>query len=249
MMSSKKKVIAQGELSRDLAKIWGFVSFRYLILATTGYIVFIDHELEVDWKSSKGWDKLHSKNRGKFAEVLNRAAEIESADWDSTDEPKTLKFKRQVGEAIARGLDGDFEHAARMLDKAESYRKEVLNARKAAIAEQVQVGNNWKASCWWWTLIHYGVGATALLASSLVASKPTWMGLNEDHVSALAWAVAALTGLLTLLTPDKKADKYMRASSVLNSEITRYNANLGHTVEQVLNAYQEGQNIIYETGK
>ena len=95
-------------------------------MATTEYIVFIDHALEVDWKTTSGWDHLNVGERDKFAAILNRAAEIESADWDDFDEQKTLNFKRQIGEAIARSLDGDFANAEKMLDKAEAYRAVTL---------------------------------------------------------------------------------------------------------------------------
>jgi hypothetical protein len=249
VMQSKQKAFPQTVLSPNLAKIWSFVPIRYLILATPGYIVFIDDALEVDWKSTPEWDEVQLENREKFAAILNRAAEIESGDCDDSDEQKTLHWKRQIGEAIARGLDGDFTNAEKMLEKADSYRANMLNVarRRAAIGEQVQIKDGWKAYFRRWTALHYGIGVTALLMSTLVASKPIWMGLGENQISFCAWLVAALTGLLTFLTPDKKADKYNRAWSMLNSEITRYNTNDAYTVEDVLDAYQQGESIIHES--
>jgi hypothetical protein len=85
------------------------------------------------------------------------------------------------------------------------------------------------------------------LASTLVASRPVWLGLNENGVSLLAWLVATFTGLLTFLTPNKKADKYIRAWSILNSEVTRYNSDESCTVDDVLDACQKGERIIFET--
>jgi len=93
--------------------------------------------------------------------------------------------------------------------------------------------------------VQYGIGIGAILLSTLVASKPVW--LDERHISFFAWLVAAFTGLLTFLTPDKKADKYIRAWSVLNSEITRYHTDHSHTVEDVLDACRYGENVIHET--
>ena len=67
---------------------------------------------------------------------------------------------------------------------------------------------------------------------------------ERNGVSLLAWLVATFTGLLTFLTPDKKADKYIRAWSILNSEVTRYNSD---EVDDVLGACQKGERIIFET--
>jgi len=247
MMFGKRKKAWPTVLSPHLREIWGFVPFRYLILATPGYIVYVDEELEVDWKSTPDWDEAHAAGRNDFDAILNRVASVESGDWDDSDEEKTVKFKRQIGEAIARGLDGNFQRATEMLDSAEEYRQSMLSAarRREAIRDQVKLKDSWRRCFRGWTAVHYLIGISAILLSTLVASKPVW--LDEIHISFFAWLVAAFTGLLTFLTPDKKADKYVRAWSVLNSEITRYNADQGHTVEDVLDACRYGENTIHET--
>jgi hypothetical protein len=63
----------------------------------------------------------------------------------------------------------------------------------------------------------------------------------------LAWLVAFLTAVLTLLTPDKKAGKYNSAWSLLSSQITRHKADKSYTVNDVLDAYQQGQDILTGT--
>jgi hypothetical protein len=246
-MIFKRKKVWPTVLSPHLREIWGFVPFRYLILATEGYIVYVDGELEVDWKSTLEWDRAHAAERNDFDAVLNRAASVESGDWDDSDDEKTVKFKRQIGEAIARGLDGNFQRAMEMLDSAEEYRQSMLSAarRREAIGDQVKLKNSWRRCFRGWTVVHYVIGICAILLSTLVAAKPVW--LDEIHISVFAWLVAALTGLLTFLTPDKKADRYVRAWSALNSEITRYNTDQGHTVEDVLEACRYGENIVHET--
>lgn len=246
-MSLWRKKFTTSEMSPYLKKRWGFVKVRYLILATEGYIVFVDDALEVDWKSTQEWDRAQAANRSQFNDVLNRAASVEAGEWDNSDEEKTIKFKRQIGEAIARGLDGNFHSADEMLCSAEEYRRNTFSAmrRRDAIIDQVKIKNSWKRSFAGWSWVHYTIGICAILLSTLVASKPIW--LDERQVSFFAWLVAAFTGLLTFLTPDKKADKYIRAWSVLNSEITRYNTNEEHTVEDVLDACHYGENIIHGT--
>jgi hypothetical protein len=242
-----RKKIPKTVLSPHLRSIWGFVPIRYLILARPGYVVFLDDALEVDWKSTEEHDTKHAATRDEFDEVLNRAASVESGDWDKEeDEEKTIKFKRQIGEAIARALEGNHAHAMRMLGSAEEYRQNTFTAarRREAIREQVKLRDTWRRCFRGWTFVHYLIGISAILLSSLVASKPTW--LDGNTVSILAWLVAAFTGLLTFLTPDKKADKYIRAWSILSGEITRYNTNKAHTVDDVLEAYHQGENLIHE---
>jgi hypothetical protein len=222
---------------------------RYLILATTGFVVFLDDDLEIDWKSTTAWDDTHAHHRDQLSEVLTRAAELESGEWDGSDEQKTINLRRQIGEAIARGLEGNFVQANLMLNKADAYRTLMLNAarRKQAISTQFQINDEWRSCYKRWIAVHYTVGIAALILSTLVASRPVWIGFNENGISLLAWLVAVLTGLLTFLTPDKKADKYLRAWSSLNSAITRYNADESYTVNDVLDAYHKGENVIFQT--
>ncbi len=248
---SEPKILAKCELSPRLAEVWGFISIRYLIRGNLGFIVYLDDELDVDWKATDEWDGLHKQESVQLNAILNRAAAIESMEWDRSDEERTIKFRRQIGEGIARGLDGDFVQANQMLDKAEEYRSSILNStqRKQAIADQVRIKDEWQLYYKRWTTIHYAIGVGALLSSTLVAAHPTWIGLTESGISFLAWLVAVFTGLLTFLTPDKKADRYRRAWSVINAKISVYNADQSCTLNDVLDAYEKGENIMFETGE
>jgi hypothetical protein len=242
-----RKKIARTVLSPHLKEIWGFVPVHILVLARPGFIVFLDETLDVDWKSTPAWEEEHAEQRDEFVAVLNRVASVESGDWDPSDREKTINFKRQIAEAVARGLDGNFTLAMEMLEKAEEYRRSMYVAaqRRGAIKDQVKLKDTWKRCFRGWTGVHYTIGISAILLSTLVASKPAW--LDQNQISFFAWLVAALTALLTFLAPDKKADKYVRAWSVLNSEITRYNTSNAHSVEDVLDACRDAESIVYET--
>jgi hypothetical protein len=234
-------------LSPELVEVWGFVPIRHLIHATPNYIVFLDEGLAVDWKSTVDHDAKHAHQRDKFSAILNKAAVIESSDWDGSDDQKTLNLKRQIGEAIARGLDGDYSNAEQMLISAENYRERMLGLvrRSRAINEQVKIKERWRNGFRRWTAVHYLIGIAAILLSTLVASKAPW--LNETQLSVAAWLVAVTTGLLTFLAPEKKADRYIRAWSVLNTEITRYNVNERTTVDDVLDAYHSAEKLIHDS--
>jgi hypothetical protein len=244
-MSTKQKGVPGTKLSTQMTELWGQIPARYWITATTDYIVFIDQSMNVEWKSTTEWDKRQRKNRPRFATVLNHAAAIESAPRDGADEQKAFNLKRQIGEAIERGLAGDFRNAQAMLRTAEAYRVEMLTQRQNAIQEYSGIKDGWRNSFHTWTVTHYAIGGTALVISSLVASKPGWLG--ENLLAFFAWLVAALTGLLTFLSPDKKAAKFDRAWSVLNREITRYKTHETHTVDDVLEAYEQAEGIIRES--
>ncbi|WP_426529619.1 hypothetical protein [Bradyrhizobium sp. McL0615] len=239
-------------LSPHLREKWGYVRFHHLILATDDFIVFLDNSLDVDWKSSPGWDEAHRNQRRQLDEILNRAAQLEAGDWDRSDVERTLSLKRQIGEAIARGLGGNIAQAKQMLDTAEEYRDNAILdfKRSRAIRGQVKIKDEWESYYKRWTAIHYTIGIGAVILSTLVASKPTWIGSalgSGEWLGIFAWLAAVFTGLLTFLSPEKKASKYSRAWSSLNSEITRYNADESYTVNDVLEAYNKGQNVIFET--
>lgn len=243
--------IDRNELSPHLRETWGYIRAHHLILATPDFIVYLDKTLDVDWKSTPAWDTAHKDQRKQLDEVLNRAAELETGDWDRSDVDITLSLKRQIGEAIARGLNGNIPQARQMLDKAEAYRARVTNdfRRNKAIKDQVKIKDEWRGYYRRWIAIHYTVGIGALFLSTLVASKPTWMGLGEQWIGAFAWLAAVFTGLLTFLKPEKKAGKYSRAWSILNSQITLYNSDTEYTVSDVLKACNKGENIIFETSE
>src|SRR5436190_11403135 len=78
----------------------------HLVLATSGFIVWVNDELNIDWKSTPEWDAQHGEERQKHSAILNRAIALEAGDWDSSDEQKTLNLKMQIGQAIAQYLNG-----------------------------------------------------------------------------------------------------------------------------------------------
>jgi hypothetical protein len=231
-MWGKGRTAPKTILSPEMRELWGYIPIRHLVLASPEFIVYLDDVLDVEWKTTNAYDDTDLGHKQQRSAVLTRAAELEAGDWDLSDERQTLSLRRQIAEAIARAFEGDFAQAQQMLDRASEYRTSMR--RKQSISEQVRINNEWRARYRRWTGVHYSIGVAALVFSTLVASRPTWIGSAEVGTSLLAWFVAILTGLLTFLTPDKKADKYLRAWSVLNTEITRFNADEGYSVDDVL---------------
>ncbi|MEW6436611.1 MAG: hypothetical protein AB1508_05505 [Pseudomonadota bacterium] len=102
---------------------WGELAVKRLILEADNFIVFIDKNGDIDWRTNKyDWSKT---DLGKFNAVINRAAALETIKRDGIDALFISNHKRLVAEAIARALDGDLTAAQAMLDLAEG----ILNAR------------------------------------------------------------------------------------------------------------------------
>jgi len=235
------------KMQPDLDALWGFVKYRHLILATPNFIVFIDDELDLDWKTTDKYDEANLDKQIHWAKILNRAAAIEAAEWDTSSEQRTINFKRQIGEAIARGFDCQFEQADEMLLLAEQRRLEELQRRKDAIREQIMVKDQWLKCRKTWTTVHYSIGIAALFFASLAASKTEALGLTPTITAWCAWLTVLCTALLTFLSAERKSNKYTRAWSILNNQIARYNADYQVQLKDVLESYTRGENIIFDT--
>jgi hypothetical protein len=190
-------------LSPHIKEIWGFVEYRHLILATLNFIVFIDDELDLDWKTTAKHDEDSKPDHAHWAKIVNRAASLEAADRDNSNEKRTLNFKRQIGEAIARALEGHFDKAEEMLQVAEQCRLDELQARKDAIKQQLDVKENWLNYRRTWTIVHYAIGIAALIFSSLAASKTEALGLTSTMTAWFSWLTVMCTALLTFLSPER----------------------------------------------
>ena len=218
-----------------------------MILATTDFIVFIDDEIDIDWKTTDKFDEDNKENDAQCARIINRAAALEAADRDNSNDKRTLNFKRQIGEAIARAFEGHFDKADEMLQVAETCRLDEMQLRKEAIVEQIKVKDHWQRSRTIWTFTHYSLGIAALIFSSLSASKTTALGLNETGAAWCSWLTVIFTAMLTFLSPERKSNKYARAWSVINNQIARYRADYQVQLKDVIDSYNQGESIIFET--
>jgi len=235
------------KLSPHLDAIWGFIKYRFLVLATPDFIVFIDDELDLDWKTAPQYDEANKAKRGVRSKILNKAAVLEAADWDNSNEQRTIQFKRQIGEAIARVFEGNDAQAEEMLQSANQWRLEELQRRSAAIEEQMKVKDHWLKCRKSWTAVHYGIGVAALLFSSVAAAKTEVLGISSGVAAWCSWLTVFCTALLTFLSAERKSNKYARAWSILNNQIARYKADYHVQLKDVLESYTQGENIIFDT--
>jgi|SRR6266404_2530772 len=119
--------------------------------------------------------------------------------------------------------------------------------RIASIKEQIAIKQFWKGYLVFWYCIHYLLGVSALLLSVTVAAKPFVIVAGSPLYGTLSWLLAIVTGLIAFLNPEQLGNRYQRAFRILSSEITRYLADTTYTVNNVLDAYNRGEDIIHQS--
>lgn len=103
---------------------WGWLDVKYLIVDTQEYIVFIDSEYDIDWKTTDKYDGEGHKDLSKHNDVMNTVALYECKPISDFDEKTRLDYKRLLGEAVARSLSHDYVKATNILQHAYSYLKD-----------------------------------------------------------------------------------------------------------------------------
>ncbi|MDB0511935.1 hypothetical protein [Ralstonia solanacearum] len=116
--------------------------------------------------------------------------------------------------------------------------------RDPYIAEQIKHMSAWKALMLTWYVLHFVLGVCAIALSVTVASKPAFIA-DSQTVSLLSWLLAIVTGFVTFLGPADRAGRYQRAYRVLLTEVTRFRTDQTYTVNHVLAAYNQGEEIIH----
>lgn len=108
---------------RQYEKDWPGLPVKYLIIATKKYIVFLDEENDLDWQTSDEFDnrELTSDQKKEYNHVKNEIDSSESVPLNNLDEKVIISFKKQIGEALIRAFESDFENAKKMVKIAQDY--------------------------------------------------------------------------------------------------------------------------------
>jgi hypothetical protein len=180
-----------GEPCDDEEQLWADLkpSIAVLVHMTCLYIVFIDIEGDVDWKTKPAWDNAGPKDPVKHFAVLNDCARIETTPCDALSPTVKLHFKRLIAEAYARSFAHEYEAANSMLGSARDYvrvrseevaRTWYLEASIATTAIALIVAlSTWALRFWTsqligssgvWLVLSMGSGALGALLSVIVRS-------------------------------------------------------------------------------
>lgn len=108
---------------RDYEKDWPDLPVKYLILSCNDYIVFLDYENDIDWKTTDEFDSrdISPESKKNLNQVKNQVANLESIPCNELESNIIISFKRQLGEALVRGFEEDYDSAKQMLGLAKDY--------------------------------------------------------------------------------------------------------------------------------
>ncbi len=116
-MSPSEDVDKWADLRKEIA---------YLNKETEHFIVFLDHELEIDWSTDDDYAPASDPTVGA---VSNRVTLLQTLPCEHLS-PKDLRSARiRLGEGMARALEGDIRAANDVLDEAQEF---ILARRKDA---------------------------------------------------------------------------------------------------------------------
>lgn len=108
---------------RQYEKDWPGLPVKYLIIASKKYIVFLDNENDLDWQTSDDFDarELTTEQRKGYNQVKNEIDSSECVPAENLDEKIIISFKKQLGEALIRAFENDFENAHKMILHAKEF--------------------------------------------------------------------------------------------------------------------------------
>ncbi|MBE2889655.1 hypothetical protein [Geobacter anodireducens] len=114
------------------------LDIHYLILQTKDFVVFLDKELDVDWKTTDAYDARQEGDSLSRNKIKNRMASLECIPNDHLRTNIRRNYKRMLGEGLARSFNHDYENAMSILDDAEQY----IRARNIEAARYWQLSTS-----------------------------------------------------------------------------------------------------------
>lgn len=110
-------------MRQDYENDWPNLPIKYLVVAADNYIVFLDNENDLDYQTNDAFDAepLRVEQRAELNQVKNSIAKAECIPTNQLEERTVINFKRQLGEALVRAFEKDYENARHMVEIAEEY--------------------------------------------------------------------------------------------------------------------------------
>jgi hypothetical protein len=224
-------------MPRAYELIWPDCKVKRLVLSCEEYIVFIDHEDDLDWSTSNQYDEADRGDRVARNGIINEAALLEVTPCEGISPARKLQFKRLLGEALARSFDHDYAGARQMLKAASDY---ILAC-------------NYEISGRWFLSASIAIAGTAASIGAIVWAFRIYvigaLGLGAFWViiTASAGAVGALlsvierSGRLTLDSSSGRALHNLEAAArVITGAISGVVVGLAIRSELILSALARG---------
>ena len=226
-------------------KQWEHIAPQVLILATKRYIVFIKEDGDVDWETTTDYDKeattTSGYDRDKLNSVLNDAALVETTPSDGLSQVAKLQFKRLVGEAIARGLDHDYDGAKSIISSAGQFIRARTRRNFSILVSigKLRHGRHAHISR------HYRLDFPSVRVFTFLTPIGMWLAL-----SGVAGAIGALlsviwrSGDLKFSPSSGEQQHYLEASCrILAGALSGFLAAIAIKAEIILTAFTHGQNL------
>lgn len=87
-----------------------------------GYIVFIDHQNDCDWKDERDHDTIFEEDgRVKFEQAICKLNIAHAQPCNNLPEEEVLIFKKMIGAGYALALNGDFDSIDPLIKSATDY--------------------------------------------------------------------------------------------------------------------------------
>jgi len=172
-------------MPREYEVLWPDCRVKHLVLSCEEFIVFIDHENDLDWSTSQKYEEDTSERVARNG-IVNEAALLEVTPCEGISPARKLQFKRLLGEALARSFDHDYAGARQMLKAASDY----------ILACNYEVSRRWFLSA---SIVAAGVAAfLGVVVWALRAPMINYLGVGAFWVSisASAGAVGALLSII-----------------------------------------------------
>jgi hypothetical protein len=124
---------------------------RVLILDTSDFCVVLDDELDVDWETTPAYDAVRDSMGLSYGLLFNRISALQAIPIRHLSRDLKLAYRRMIGEATARGLEGDTNSGSAILDVAEEF----IRARNAELARR------------WYLFGSFAAAAVAIILATL----------------------------------------------------------------------------------
>jgi hypothetical protein len=176
-----------------LSSTWRIVEkeVHYLVYFDDRFIVYIDRDLDIEWKTTEALDKSFDEKgddiKSKHYSVLAQAAAIETMPTDGLDYQQVLRFKRLIGEAIVCCLVLEFDNALSTIGFARDYLRDRTQ----------EVSRFWYLSSSMLFAIPFILAAASLWLArtsliSIIGLEPFWL-----IIASCSGAIGALLSVMT----------------------------------------------------
>jgi kynurenine formamidase len=110
----------------DVKKKWPEVhSIDRLFFVSDSYIIFLNHDKYVEWRSNKTFNdeqiKWEPDKIEYFHKNFNEIARLDTISCDNLEEKVMLNYKQQIGQAVIQNFNQEFKNAEDMLRVANDY--------------------------------------------------------------------------------------------------------------------------------